>query len=219
MSRYEGDPGYEFWNSPAAARYPSDIDVMGVTWLFSGNEATLNALGGWMDDKHYKPSTGNILDIGAGPSSGFLYGDLTDDRVYAVDYSPMLLAQNPIPDERKVVMDLRSDEFPLGWEGAFSLITSVQMFRYLHPDEQVELAVRLIGLLQPHGRLLIIDTPKIPNRIIAPVMGEVAEFHGDSMEGLFQKMGLQQVQSGSIFFRTNASDRLAEVLEYATGVR
>lgn len=219
MSRYKGDPGYEFWNSPAAARYPSAIDVMGVTWLFSGNVSSLEALGGWMDGKHYIPPTGNILDIGAGPSSGLLYGDLTDDRVYAVDYSPMLLAQNPVPDERKVVMDLRSDEFPPGWEGAFSLITSVQMFRYLHSDEQMELAGRLIGLLLPQGRLLIIETPKIANRIIAPVMGEVAEFHGDDMVSLFQVMGLKQVQSGSIFFRTNASDRLAEVLEYATGVR
>lgn len=216
--RVEQTDGYAFWNSSQAADYPTSIEALGATFYLDGDFQHRVQIGSWMREKDWVPEKGNILDLGSASCSGLIFEEeVAKRRVTAVDYSQVLLSQNPVPESRKHLLDLRNPQFNFGRE--FVLVACIHLFRYLHPDEQERVIAASYKTLGYLGRLAVVDTPHLKSSELAEIMGEVAPFNQEEIVRMMGERGFKKLESGSALFKGQGiHPDLSEVV-YATGVR
>ncbi len=101
----------------------------------------------------------DVLDIGGG--TGDLYDHLVQRfprmRFHATDVSAGMLAQSPVPAERKFVGHAYEHTFPTR---SFDVIFMLGVTTYLSPEELVKNLVFMAASLKPGGRVVITFTNK-----------------------------------------------------------
>ncbi len=184
-----------FWNSPGALKYPNVLVIGGKEYWEPG-EGQRALIGeqikmkGWIKE-------GNKLDLGAGPSTKWIYGtDEAANKVWAVDFSTELLLQSGVPQERRIVADLRTWKFHDEWKGKFVLATAVLLFRYLNEKQRMTLMFQTKKALAKHGRMVITDYEELRPEEFSRDLGEVESFDAKKTEVIFNKLGYTEIESG-----------------------
>ncbi len=214
------DSGSEkFWNSPNAKGYPNILRLGDQEYQEPG-EGQRALIGeqmkkmGWITD-------GEKLDLGAGPSTGWIYGsEETANNVWAVDFSPKLLSRSGVPEERRIVADLRNMKFSDKWRAKFVLATAVLLFRYLTSQERRALMRQVKNSLSPNGRLVIIDIDDMRPEKLSRELGEVEVFDRKATEVVFSELGFTGIESGIWDLELmQGGDYAPFSVDWATGVK
>lgn len=223
MPRRPEDVSKDFWDSQASIGYPQWLELGGETVIFSTGVDIRMAIGGWMEEEGWIPDSGPILDLGAGPCSGLIYRDnRVENSVFAVDNSELQLGNNPVPNERKLLIDLRYPErFPGEWEDKFSLISFIFTARYLFEQQRQDLYSHCHKLCQKGGRLVVIDGKKTRENH-GEIMGEVCDVDHEREAELIQEAGFNIEDHGVIILSFQTLD-LGTVstspLHFITGIK
>ena len=207
-----------YWNSRNAGAYPNKLIIGGHEYWEPG-EGQRALIGeqiqnrGWITD-------GEKLDLGAGPSTQWIYGaEEAEDRVWAVDFSSSLLSRSGVPPERRIVADLRKIKFPDQWKRKFVLATAVLLFRYLNSQERKTLMQKVKNTLSQNGRLVIIDFDDLRPGKLSRELGEVEIFNPKATELVFENLGYKKAESGKwdlVFMR--GGDYAPFTVNWATAV-
>lgn len=191
---------HEFWTSQAAEGYPNSIiDEEGQYISLEDGSTAREHFGALMRRDGLIRDTGTILDIGAASCSGLIFGmEAAATRVTAVDISPMLLAANPVPAERKLVWDVRRDAFPTQWRGTFDDAYAILMHRYISERAALHLAQEVRRVLKPDGRFIILDIHTLKNPTFAQIMQQRRHFFADRDAGIVEKAGFRNAQTDTL---------------------
>jgi SAM-dependent methyltransferase len=183
------------WNGHWTYGYPFSFDF-GFVVLISGHQAIYENLQRYLNLLHLIPEEGNILDLGCGPSSHYIFGEeLTQGSVYGVDYSQTQLEKSKIPHDRQIVADLRDAHLPEALKGNnFALMTAFLAVRYLSESE----AKRLYANLRPLGERLVVADVYSANHHFEKVLGQQREFEPLQEKALLEEVGYVDVQTREI---------------------
>lgn len=189
----------KFWTSNDAVKnYPTSLKLKsGETWEPGVHQR--QEIGNKMRELGWIPTKGPILDLGAGNCTKYILGDelAGNDRTWAVDFSPMLLENGGVREDRKIVDDVTQMHFPVEWEKQFALVYSVLLFRYLTTPQRIELINKIGAILAPRGRLTIVDFNKLQVDEISRELGEVEAFNTKDTENILKQKGFSDIQSGT----------------------
>ena len=190
----------DFWTGPNVKDYPNILRIGGKEYWEPG-EYQRQLIGeqlltmGWIGD-------GEKLDLGAGPSSKWIFGpEDTVTHVWAVDFAPELLSRSGVPEERRVIDDLRTMNFPEEWRGKFVLATAILLFRYLNEEDRKHLLTEVKTTLSHEGRLVIVDFESMRPENLSKEIGETARFDSNETEMVLQKLGYVRVEKGKWDFQ------------------
>lgn len=209
----------EFWRSNAARNYPNKLILKGQEF-FEPGEYQRQMIGEQMKKMGWV-STGKMLDLGAGPSTKWIFGpEVASDRVWAVDFSPELLDQSGVPQERRVVADLRSIQFQQEWKNKFNLATAVLLFRYLNPQQRKDLMTKLKNVLTTNGRVVLIDFKSMRPETISTELGEVETFDTKTISQLLQDLGYSKIENGqwNLVFEDGGGDPAPFSVDWITAI-
>ena len=184
------------WNGHWTYGYPLTFDF-GFTVLISGQRQIYEGLGRYLHIHQLIPQKGNILDVGCGPSSHYIFGEeLTKKSVFGVDYAPAQLEKSKIPPHRQIEADLREEHLPDALtKQKFSLITSFLAARYLNDTE----ASRLYRNLRPLGETLVVADVHGANPRFERVLGQQRKFTSEREKELLEEAGYTHVQTTPVF--------------------
>lgn len=212
----------EFWKSPAAQHFPHSLEIHGEQWPITEQADYYKKTYKKLVASQWIPSKGEILELGAGASSGLLFPqEVIQTRLTATDISPLLLSQNPVPAEYKCILDAGNDPYPASWHQRFDLVLAMHLSRYLDVNEKIHLAQQTQHLLAPEGRILLLDTTQTPNRDVAALIGEVGPFVTEQECAILEGIGYTDIEYGSYFvtFFDRFGERTGTHIDYVTAMR
>lgn len=191
---------HEFWKSERAVGYPDFITMPDGTYRpLKDGLLERRIIGEMLAREHLVRETGEMLDIGAASCSGLIFGSQNAaTRVTAVDISPHLLANNPVPVERKLVMDVGHDRFPVAWGGKFQDAFAILMHRYVTEHESLHLAEEVLKILRPGGRFIIVELSSLLSADLAQTMGELRIFDPDTDADILEEAGFSSVRTDEL---------------------
>lgn len=98
-------------------------------------------------------AAGSILDVGSGGGIGFYFPESLASKVTAIDYARAMLQRNS--SARKLQRDIRT-----GFgepDNSHTIATQFFVNRYLTPAEQAKELKEFARVLEPNGRVIIVD--------------------------------------------------------------
>jgi hypothetical protein len=167
-----------FWNSERTRYYPNVVRFEETTYVCADGIDVKYAIGRWLAQAEWIPENGEILDLGAGPSSEWIFPDAVErDLVTALDFSELQLSRSTANSRH--LGDLKKPkDFPVNWKDKFSLIASIESMRFLSETQRINLYRHCYDLLNVNGRLLIIEGVRSSEQY-AREMGEISELIPD----------------------------------------
>jgi hypothetical protein len=213
------DNSREYWNGPDAKDYPNVLRISGKEYWEPG-ERQRQLIGeqihkmGWMNE-------GEKLDLGAGPSTKWIFGlQETVKNVWAVDFSPQLIEKSGVPQERRIVDDLRTVNFSDEWNGKFVLATAILLFRYLNQLQRNNLMAQVKKTLSHNGRLVVIDFENLGRENLSQEIGEIEKFDTRVTEETFRELGYIDIEKGrwNLVFEGGGGDLVPFSIDWVTAV-
>lgn len=209
----------EFWTSTSAQLFPFSLEIHGERWAVIEQADYYTKTYKKLVSRGWIPNQGEILEFGAGASSGLLFPpDTVRDRIIATDISEGLLSRNAVPWGRKYIADAGSDVFPEHWNGRFGLVLAMHLSRYLDTTEKIHMATQARRMLQDHGRILLLDSRKTPDPDVASAVGEASPFIREQECAILQETGFTNIESElySLEFFNMHGEKTMSQINYVT---
>jgi hypothetical protein len=165
-----------YWSSKQAQNFPYSLQIEGEEWDLLFHYQVPHGVGKWLHEQRLIPHTGNLLDIGAGPSTTDVFGIENAHRSFAVDVSPYLLGNNRVPQKNKIYANIGTDSLPSNLHNNIGLAIMCRCSRYLDAKEKRHAASELFSVLQTNGTFVMID---ITSSAFDKKVGETGPFDAE----------------------------------------
>lgn len=188
----------QFWKSENARGFPNLVTIDGITVMLTGGADGVISIGTWLSDKGMIPTAGDMLDLAGGASTGYLFfGEDLSGRVYAADFSAVLLSENPLPEDKKTLLDIGTEDYPGDWGNRFGLIVMTYATRYLDRSQRNHVYKEAYRCLKPGGRLVMVDTTEV-SRTLANELGEVAPYYPETESEAMRTVPYSEVRQETV---------------------